>query len=54
MIKRPLAVCRSARGMTRIKLEAEKMSPETAINTALVNLDKMDRIISFLERRGIA
>jgi hypothetical protein len=39
--------------MTRIELEAEKMSPETAINTALVSLDKMNRIISFLERRGI-
>jgi hypothetical protein len=39
--------------MTRIELEAAKMSPETAINTALVNLGKMDRIMSFLEQRGI-
>jgi uncharacterized coiled-coil protein SlyX len=29
------------------------MSPETAINTALDKLDKMDRMINFLEQRCI-
>jgi hypothetical protein len=54
-VKKPSGVikCRSAHVMTRIELEAAKMSPETAINTALVNLGKMDRIMSFLEQRGI-